>query len=90
MRSFTFVPDQIVVNQRDTVTLHFLGVQCHVIPVEGVATFPLDTGHIHTVSWNNNVLVQFSSTTLLTSQLEDDHSSLGEKLPSDRNNSHAR
>ena len=27
MRAFTFAPDQIVVNQGDTVTLHFLGVQ---------------------------------------------------------------
>jgi D-arabinose 1-dehydrogenase-like Zn-dependent alcohol dehydrogenase len=33
-----------VVNQGDTVTLHFLGVQGphHVITVEGVGTFPLD------------------------------------------------
>jgi hypothetical protein len=53
MRSFTFAPDQIVVNQGDTVTLHFLGVQGphHVITVEGVGTFPLDRGHIHTVSF---------------------------------------
>jgi hypothetical protein len=50
MRAFTFAPDQIVVNQGDTVTLHFLGVQGphHVITVEGVGTFPLDRGHIHT------------------------------------------
>ena len=26
-RSFTFAPDQIVVNQGDKVTLHFVGVQ---------------------------------------------------------------
>lgn len=53
MRSFTFAPDQIVVNQGDTVTLHFLGVQGphHVITVEGVGTFPLDRGHIHTISF---------------------------------------
>ncbi|MGN6630999.1 MAG: hypothetical protein ACTHKP_02005, partial [Nitrososphaeraceae archaeon] len=51
MRAFTFSPDQIVVNQGDTVTLHFLGVQGphHVITVDGVGTFPLDRGHIHTV-----------------------------------------
>jgi plastocyanin len=54
MRSFTFAPDQIVVNQGDTVTLHFLGVQGphHVITVEGVGTFPLDRGQIHTVSFS--------------------------------------
>src|SRR5438132_9982734 len=53
MRAFTFAPDQIVVNQGDRVTLHFLGVQGphHVITVEGVGTFPLDRGHIHTVSF---------------------------------------
>jgi hypothetical protein len=53
MRAFTFAPDQIVVNQGDTVTLHFLGVQGphHEITVEGVGTFPLDRGQIHTVSF---------------------------------------
>ena len=53
MRAFTFAPDQIVVNQGDTVTLHFLGVQGphHIITVEGVGTFPLDRGQIHTVSF---------------------------------------
>ena len=53
MRAFTFAPDQIVVNQGDTVTLHFLGVQGphHVITVDGVGTFPLDRGHIHTISF---------------------------------------
>jgi len=53
MRVFTFAPDQIVVNQGDTVTLHFVGVQGphHVITVDGVGTFPLDRGHIHTVSF---------------------------------------
>jgi hypothetical protein len=54
MRSFTFAPDQIVVNQGDTVTLHFLGVQGphHMITVEGVGMFPLDRGQMHTVSFN--------------------------------------
>ena len=35
-RSFTFLPDQIVVNQGDKVTLHFIGVQGahHVVSVE--------------------------------------------------------
>jgi hypothetical protein len=53
MRAFTFAPDQIAVNQGDIVTLHFLGVQGphHVITVEGVGTFPLDRGQIHTVSF---------------------------------------
>jgi plastocyanin len=53
MRAFTFAPDQIVVYQGDTVTLHFLGVQGphHVITVDGVGTFPLDRGQIHTVSF---------------------------------------
>ena len=53
MRAFTFSPDQIVVNQGDTFTLHFLGVQGphHMITVDGVGTFPLDRGHIHTVTF---------------------------------------
>jgi plastocyanin len=53
MRAFSFAPDQIVVNQGDTVTLHFLGVQGphHEITVDGVGTFPLDRGHIHTVTF---------------------------------------
>ena len=53
MRAFTFAPDQIVVNQGDTVTLHFLGVQGphHVITVDGVGTFPLNRGQIHTVTF---------------------------------------
>lgn len=52
-RSFTFSPDQIVVNQGDKVTLHFIGVQGahHVISVEGVDTFELMRGQIHTVSF---------------------------------------
>jgi len=52
-RSFTFTPDQIVVNQGDKVTLHFVGVQGthHLVTVEGVGTFPLMRGQIHTVSF---------------------------------------
>src|SRR6478672_10584183 len=52
-RSFTFSPDQIVVNQGDKVTLHFVGVQGahHMINVEGVDNFPLPRGQIHTVSF---------------------------------------
>jgi plastocyanin len=52
-RSFTFVPDQIVVNHGDKVTLHFVGVQGvhHVITVDSIGTFPLMRGQIHTVSF---------------------------------------
>jgi plastocyanin len=52
-RSFTFSPDQIVVNQGDKVTLHFIGVQGahHVVTVEGVDTFQLMRGQIHTVTF---------------------------------------
>ncbi|HEX7179799.1 MAG TPA: hypothetical protein VF220_08735 [Nitrososphaeraceae archaeon] len=52
-RSFTFSPDQIVVNQGDKVTLHFIGVQGahHVISVDGVDNFKLLRGQIHTVSF---------------------------------------
>jgi plastocyanin len=55
-RSFTFSPDQIVVNQGDKVTLHFVGVQGahHVIDVQGVDTFELTRGQIHTVSFIAN------------------------------------
>jgi plastocyanin len=55
-RSFTFSPDQIVVNQGDKVTLHFIGVQGahHVVSVEGVDTFELARGQIHTVSFTAN------------------------------------
>ena len=55
-RSFTFSPDQIVVNQGDKVTLHFIGVQGahHVVSVEGVNTFELMRGQIHTVSFTAN------------------------------------
>jgi plastocyanin len=55
-RSFTFSPDQIVVNQGDKVNLHFIGVQGahHVVSVEGVDTFELMRGQIHTVSFTAN------------------------------------
>jgi plastocyanin len=55
-RSFSFSPDQIVVNQGDKVTLHFIGVQGahHVIEVQGVDTFELLRGQIHTVSFVAN------------------------------------
>jgi plastocyanin len=55
-RSFTFAPDQIVVNQGDKVTLHFIGVQGahHVIDVVGIDTFELMRGQIHTVSFTAN------------------------------------
>jgi plastocyanin len=55
-RSFTFSPDQIVVNQGDKVTLHFIGVQGahHVVSVEGVDTFELARGQIHTVTFVAN------------------------------------
>ena len=41
-RSFTFSPDQIVVNQGDKVTLHFRGVQGahHLITVDGLSPLP--------------------------------------------------
>jgi len=52
-RSFTFVPDQIVVNQGDKITLHFVGVQGvhHVITVDSIGTFPLIRGQINTISF---------------------------------------
>jgi plastocyanin len=55
-RSFTFAPDQIVVNQGDKVTLHFVGVQGvhHVITVDGIGSFTLLRGQIHTVSFTAN------------------------------------
>ncbi len=62
-RSFTFAPDQIVVNQGDKVTLHFVGVQGvhHLITVDGVGTFALHRGEIHTVSFiaNNPGTINF-------------------------------
>ena len=63
-RSFTFGPDQVVVNQGDKVTLHFIGVQGahHVITVDGVDTFELMRGQIHTVSFvaNNPGTITYS------------------------------
>ena len=55
-RSFAFAPSQIVVNQGDRVTLHFIGVQGfhHVVTIEGVETFPLERAQIHTVSFIAN------------------------------------
>lgn len=55
-RSFTFSPDQIVVNQGDKVTLHFVGVQGahHVIEIQGIDSFELMRGQIHTVSFIAN------------------------------------
>jgi len=52
-RVFTFEPSQIVVNQGDRVTLHFADVQGahYTITVEGVGTFPMSRGQIHTVSF---------------------------------------
>ena len=50
-RSFTFSPDQIVVNQGDKVTLHFVH---HLITVDGLGAFPLLRGQIHTVSFIAN------------------------------------
>lgn len=52
-RLFAFSPSQIIVNQGDKVTLHFIGVQGahHVITVDGIGTFSLNRGQIHTVSF---------------------------------------
>jgi len=55
-RSFTFDPSMIVVHQGDRVTLHFVGVQGarHIISVEGIGTFALARGQIHTVTFMAN------------------------------------
>jgi hypothetical protein len=52
-RVFTFEPSQIVVNQGDMVTLHFADVQGahYTITVEGVGSFPISRGQIHTLSF---------------------------------------
>jgi len=52
-RVFTFEPSQIVVKQGDEVTLHFADVQgAHYrITVDGVGTFPISRGQIHTISF---------------------------------------
>jgi plastocyanin len=50
-RSFTFSTSQIAVYQGDKVTLNFVGVQgtSHYIEVQGVTSFALTRGQIHTV-----------------------------------------
>jgi plastocyanin len=55
-RSFAFAPAQLIVNQGDKITLHFVGVQGvhHVITVDGVGSFSLLRGQIHTVSFAAN------------------------------------
>ena len=62
-RSFAFAPNQIVVNQGDKVTLHFIGVQGahHVITVDGVGNFQLMRGQINTVSFvaNNPGIINY-------------------------------
>jgi hypothetical protein len=52
-RIFTFEPSQMVVNQGDKVTLHFADVQGahYTIAVDGVGSFPISRGQIHTVSF---------------------------------------
>lgn len=63
-RTFTFVPSQMVVFQGDKVTLHFVGVQGvhHNITVDGLGTFSLNRGQIHTVSFvaNNPGVINFA------------------------------
>lgn len=56
IRSFTFDPSMIVVHQGDRVVLHFVGVQGphHIITINGIGTFPLDRGQIHTVTFTAN------------------------------------
>jgi hypothetical protein len=53
-RSFTFSVSQIVVYQGDRVTLNFVGVHGtnHYIQVEGIGSFPLTRGQIHTVTFS--------------------------------------
>ena len=62
-KSFAFAPAQIVVNQGDKVTLHFIGVQGahHVITVDGIGTFELKRGQINTVSFiaNNPGIINY-------------------------------
>ena len=45
-----------IVNQGDKVTLHFIGVQGahHMITLDGIETFPLSRGQIHTISFIAN------------------------------------
>jgi len=62
-RSFTFSPSQIVINQGDKVTLHFIGVQGahHLVTVDGIGTFELKRGQINTVSFvaNNPGIINY-------------------------------
>ena len=62
-KSFTFSPAQLVVNQGDKVTLHFIGVEGahHVVSVDGVGTFELKRGQINTVSFvaNNPGIIKY-------------------------------
>ncbi|MDR4511078.1 MAG: hypothetical protein MRJ93_05160 [Nitrososphaeraceae archaeon] len=55
-RSFTFSPSQIIVNQGDKVTLHFIGVQGahHEISVGKLEPFTLQRGMIHDVKFIAN------------------------------------
>ena len=52
-RVFTFEPSQIIVKQGDKITLHFADVQGahYTIAVDGVGSFPISRGQIHTVSF---------------------------------------
>jgi plastocyanin len=52
-RVFTFEPSQIAVNQGDKVILHFADVQGahYIIAVDGIGSFPISRGQIHTVSF---------------------------------------
>ena len=52
-RAFAFSQSQIIVNQGDKVTLHFVGVQGahHFIKIDGIGNFPLGRGQIQTVSF---------------------------------------
>jgi plastocyanin len=62
-RAFTFSPSQIVVNQGDKITLHFIGVQGahHVVTVDRIGTFELKRGQINTVSFvaNNPGIINY-------------------------------
>jgi len=46
----------IVIHQGDRVILHFVGVlgPHHIITINGIGTFPLDRGQIHTVTFTAN------------------------------------
>jgi plastocyanin len=57
-RVFTFEPSQIVVNEGDKVTLHFADVQGahYIIAVDGIGSFPISRGQIHTISFTADKL----------------------------------